>query len=162
VGTMTIGELATRTGLAPSAIRYYERRGLLPAPPRGSGWRRYDTDSLSWLAVIELAKRTGFTLDEIAVLLDAARTESAREPAQTWQQLAAAKLTDIDAQLHRLQQMRALLGEALRCSCLTTERAELIPAALGWAIEATTATRAKPRGAFGTSGRRNAGPEARD
>jgi DNA-binding transcriptional MerR regulator len=137
VKTMTIGELATRTGLAPSAIRYYERRGLLPAPARGSGWRRYDTETLSWLAVIELAKRTGFTLDEIAVLLDAARTGSSSEPAQTWQQLAATKLTEIDAQLARLQQMRALLGEALRCSCLTQQRAELIPAALGWAVEAT-------------------------
>lgn len=136
MATMTIGELAARSGLAPSAIRYYERRGLLPAPPRGSGWRRYDTETLSWLAVIELAKRTGFTLDEIAVLLDAARTETTQEPAQTWQQLAATKLTEIDDQLHRLQQMRALLGEALRCSCLTQQRAELIPTALGWAIEA--------------------------
>jgi MerR family redox-sensitive transcriptional activator SoxR len=141
VGTMTIGELATRTGLAPSAIRYYERRGLLPAPARGSGWRRYDTDTLSWLAVIELAKRTGFTLDEIAVLLDAAGTESTHEPAQTWQQLAASKLSEIDARLDQLQQMRALLGEALRCSCLTKQRAELIPAALGWAIEAVADAR---------------------
>ena len=69
---MTIGQLATRTGLAPSAIRYYERRGLLPMPERGHGWHRYGSDTLSLLAVIELAKRTGFTLDEIAVLLQAA------------------------------------------------------------------------------------------
>jgi DNA-binding transcriptional MerR regulator len=141
VETMTIGELATRTGIAPSAIRYYERRGLLPKPARAGGWHRYGTDTLSLLAVIELAKRTGFTLDEVAVLLDAAKAESHDEPAQIWQQLAAAKLTEIDTQIQRLQHMRGLLQEALACSCLTQERAELIPTALGWAVEATGGSR---------------------
>lgn len=145
MGNLTIGQLAARTGLAQSTIRYYERRGLLPLPARGRGWHRYGSDTLSLLGVIELGKRSGFSLDEIAVLLDAAKVESNLEPAQTWQKLATTKLTEIDAQIEQLHQMRALLEEALRCSCLTKERAELIPAALGWAAEATGAKRSEAR-----------------
>lgn len=139
--SMTIGEVATKTGLTQSTIRYYERRGLLPARTKGSGWHRYDTDTLSLLALIELAKRTGFTLDEIGVLLEATRIGSHDEPTQTWQKMAATKLTEIDSQLYQLNQMKVLLAEALRCSCLTQERTDLIPAALGWAGEVAVRNR---------------------
>lgn len=139
--TMTIGELAERTGLAVSAIRFYQRRGLLPARGAGSGWQRFGPDTLARLAVIELAKRTGFSLDETAELLAALDTDGS--PAHTWQALAAAKLADIDARTARLQHMRELLTEALDCSCMTLDRAQLVPVALGWATERTaTVTRA--------------------
>ena len=132
---MTIGELADRTGLAVSAIRFYQRRGLLPARDAGSGWQRYGPDTLARLAVIELAKGTGFSLDEIAQLLAAFDADGS--PATTWQTLAEAKLADIDAQAARLHHMRDLLTEALTCSCMTLDRAQLVPAALGWATERT-------------------------
>lgn len=136
---MTIGELATRSGLNPSAIRFYQRRGLLPPRDARSGWQRYGADALTRLAVIELAKHAGFTLDEITILLDA--MDTADSPAPAWQNMIQAKLSEIDTHIGRLHTMRHLLTEALDCSCLTLERAALVPAALGWATDTVTATR---------------------
>jgi len=141
VDGMTIGELATRSGLSSSAIRFYQRRGLLPPRESGSTWQRYGADTLARLAVIELAKRAGFTLDEIIVLLDAVR--GADSPAPTWQAMAQTKLTEIDTQIANLHHMRGLLSEALACSCLTLDRAALIPVALGWAAETAQHTRTR-------------------
>jgi MerR family redox-sensitive transcriptional activator SoxR len=126
-------ELATRSGLSISAIRFYQRRGLLPPRQSGSTWQRYGPDIVNRLAVIELAKRTGFTLDEIITILDA--VDTADSPAPAWQAMATDKLAEIDAQVARLHHMRGLLAEALACSCLTLDRAALIPAALGWATD---------------------------
>jgi MerR family redox-sensitive transcriptional activator SoxR len=67
--TMTIGQLAQRFGLKTSAIRYYERVGVLPPPARESGQRRYGQDAVRRLEVLEVAKRAGFTLDEARLLL---------------------------------------------------------------------------------------------
>src|SRR5438093_7185495 len=92
---LTVGELARQAGLRPSAIRYYESAGLLPAPVRVSGWRRYDATVLERLAVIELAKQAGFTLAEIRTLL---RGFSPRtSPSKRWQVLARQKLPDVEA-----------------------------------------------------------------
>ena len=67
---LTIGEVARRTDVAPTTLRYYEKIGLLAAPSRAGGQRRYDDAVLTRLEVIGLCKAAGFTLDEIAVLLD--------------------------------------------------------------------------------------------
>lgn len=136
---MTIGELATSSGLSVSAIRFYQRRGLLPPRDVVSGWQRYGSETLTRLAVIELAKRTGFTLDEVAVLLHA--MDAADSPAAAWQAMLQARLTEIDAQIDRLHATRRLLTEALYCECLTFDHADLMPAALGWATGTATATR---------------------
>lgn len=133
MGEMTIGELATRSGLSISAIRFYQRRGLLPPRESGATWQRYGPETVARLAVIELAKRAGFTLDEIIELLRAADVDPS--PAPAWQALAQAKIGEIDTQIAQLHQMRGLLAEALACSCLTLDRAALIPAALGWATD---------------------------
>ena len=63
--TLTIGQVASRAGLNVSAIRYYEREGLLPPAPRVSGQRRYAEQTLTRLGVIDVAKPAGFTLDDI-------------------------------------------------------------------------------------------------
>ena len=76
--TLTIGQVAKRAGLNASAIRYYEAHGLLPEPPRVSGQRRYGEDTLARLGVIDVAKRAGFTLDDIRVLLHRSRRRPAR------------------------------------------------------------------------------------
>ena len=70
---LTIGELAARAGLRPSAIRYYEARGLLPAPERRSGRRSYTPSALDRLAAIRLAKSAGFTIQEARALLAGGR-----------------------------------------------------------------------------------------
>jgi DNA-binding transcriptional MerR regulator len=134
---MTIGDLSEITGLSPSAIRFYQRRGLLPARDVDSGWQRYGHEAVDRLAVIELAKHAGFTLDEVIRILDALNADPDSVPATTpiWQGLAEAKLDDIDASIRRLQQMRQLLRDALDYSYLSPDRIRQVPAALGWAAE---------------------------
>ena len=113
---MAIGEVARRAGLRPSALRYYERLGLLPAPARDSGRRRYDDDALLRLTVIGFARECGFTLREIRQLF-AGRPYSA-----TMRGLAGRKLVELQRSIERLNAMRSLLRSALRCDCLTLEQ----------------------------------------
>ena len=97
--TMTIGELAEITGLSVSAIRFYQRRGLLPPRDTGSGWQRFGGDVLDRLAVIELTKSAGFSLDETIRLFDAfdADPDSVPQTPAIWQGLAEHKLGEVDA-----------------------------------------------------------------
>jgi MerR family redox-sensitive transcriptional activator SoxR len=128
---MTIGQLAAHTGLTISAIRFYQRRGLLPARQANGGWQRFGPDVVARLTVIELAKGCGFTLDEIAVLLDALYGPTS--PTATWRTMGEAKLAELDAQAARLQQMRRLLTEALSYCDLNLDRSQIIATALGMA-----------------------------
>ena len=128
---VTIGELASRTGLSISAIRFYQRRGLLPPAAHGRAWQRFCPDVEARLLVIQLAKRCGFTLDEIAVLLDALYAPTS--PTVTWQAMGEAKLADIDDQMVRLQQMRRLLVDALAQCQFDPNRAQIIATARQWA-----------------------------
>jgi MerR family transcriptional regulator, redox-sensitive transcriptional activator SoxR len=128
---MTIGELAARTGLRVSAIRYYQRRGLLPAPDTGGAWQRFGADVVGRLTVIALAKSAGFSLDEIGVLL--AALYGPTSPASSWQAMGEAKLAEVDAQIARLHQMRRLLTDALAQCHLDPGRNQIIATALDWA-----------------------------
>jgi DNA-binding transcriptional MerR regulator len=113
---LAIGEVARRTGLAASALRYYERLGLLPAPPRSAGRRRYDEAILLRLRVIAFARGCGFSLREIAQLF-AGRPYSA-----TLRGLARRKLDDVGQAIERFRAMQGLLRSALQCECLTLEQ----------------------------------------
>src|SRR6266404_2232086 len=117
---MTIGEIASRSGLAASAIRYYEQAGLLTKPARASGRRNYDPGVLHELVVIRFAKQNGFTLPEIRQLL---RGFPATTPASArWQKLARRKMTELDAVVSRATAMRAMLQLMLGCRCQTLEQ----------------------------------------
>ena len=116
---MSIGEVARRSGVAPSAIRYYESLGLLPKPARSGGKRRYDDSALDWLALIALAREAGFTMAEIRQLVAGFAPGTA--PAQRWRALATRKLAEIDAVVARAERMRAVLHVALACGCLRLE-----------------------------------------
>ena len=113
--TLTIGQLAKRAGLNPSAIRYYEAHGLLPEPPRISGQRRYGDDTLARLAVIDVAKRAGFTLDDIRVLLNA--TDAGQPAHEQLQALAQRKLPDVEELIDRAERVRGWLQTATGCGC---------------------------------------------
>ena len=116
---MSIGEVGRRAGLAPSAIRYYERLGLLPTPARSGGKRRYDATVLEWLSLIALAREAGFTMAEIKRLVTGF-TPGTR-PAARWQELATRKLEEIDAMIVRAERMRSVLRVALDCGCFRLE-----------------------------------------
>jgi MerR family redox-sensitive transcriptional activator SoxR len=117
--TLTIGQLAQRVGLATSAIRFYERTGVLPAPTRVSGQRRYGPDAVRRLEVLEVAKRAGFSLDEAKLLL---QTADAGTPTfAALRELAERKLADIEALIARAQTMRQWMLTATDCSCTSLD-----------------------------------------
>ncbi|GAB4673989.1 MerR family transcriptional regulator [Mycobacterium avium subsp. hominissuis] len=109
---LTIGEVARRSGVAATTLRYYEQIGLLPAPIRLGGQRRYDEAVLSRLEVIALCKTAGFALDEIQRLF---ADDAPGRPAS--RALARAKLAQIDAQLESLTRARAVIEWGMRCTC---------------------------------------------
>jgi MerR family redox-sensitive transcriptional activator SoxR len=110
---LTIGEVAQRSGIRASALRYYERKGLLPAPVRVNGQRRYDASVLQTLGLIHIAQQAGFTIAEIRVLLN---TILSNKTASTdWQTLARRKLKEVDRRLMHIQSMKRLLEEVLTC-----------------------------------------------
>lgn len=116
---MTIGEVGRRAGLEPSAIRYYERLGLLPKPARVGGKRRYDATVLEWLALIVLARAGGFTMAETKVLVGGFTPRS--RPDALWKRLASAKLAEIDEIVARAERMREVLRIGLDCGCFRLE-----------------------------------------
>lgn len=114
--TLSIGDLARRAGVSVSAIRFYERRGLLSEPERLGGRRRYGTAAVRRLGVIAAAKRGGFSLTEIGALLAAADAGAA---APELRALATRKLPEIDAAIERAKGTRAWLLAAGECGCET-------------------------------------------
>jgi MerR family redox-sensitive transcriptional activator SoxR len=118
---MTISKLAHEAGLQPSAIRYYERIGLLPSPARKSGQRRYDPSALKRLAVIQRARQSGFTLAEIRALFFGFRDGS--HASERWRELARSKLAELDARMGEIREMRNLLLRITRnCRCETLDQ----------------------------------------
>jgi len=111
---MRIGELARQAGVSPSAIRYYERVGILLSPPRISGRRSYPADALARLAVARHARALGFTIAETRRLLAAF---PAAAPAERWKTLAEAKLRTLDTVIEQAQATRRMLEAISRCRC---------------------------------------------
>jgi MerR family redox-sensitive transcriptional activator SoxR len=105
---LTIGEMAERAGVATSAIRYYERRGLLTADGRESGQRRYRPETLRLLVFIGMLQDAGLSLDDIAGIL-------AAPDVTAWKAIARARLDALDEEIQSLQRARAYLGAALMC-----------------------------------------------
>jgi MerR family redox-sensitive transcriptional activator SoxR len=114
---MTIGELAREAGLRPSAVRYYESLGLLPAPERRSGRRVYSDGAVAHLAVVQFALATGFTLRETRQLV---RGFSASTRAgDRWRALAGVKLVEVERLIAQAEAMRILLTRVSECRCET-------------------------------------------
>jgi MerR family transcriptional regulator, redox-sensitive transcriptional activator SoxR len=117
--TLSIGEVASRAGINVSAIRYYERRGLLPEPERVGGRRRYTTAAVRRLGVIDAAKRGGFSLDEVRILLTS--TDEGAPAHEQLRALAAQKLPEVDALIEEAEAMRRWLSAASICGCDTLD-----------------------------------------
>ncbi len=113
---MTIGEVARQAGLRASAIRYYEKAGLLPRPTRASGRRQYDQGVLELLAVLEHAKSCGFTLDETRQLFGGFRGD--HPISERWRTLARDKIVALDALSARIAGMRVMLERIQGCGCV--------------------------------------------
>jgi MerR family redox-sensitive transcriptional activator SoxR len=105
---LTIGDVAEHANVATSAIRYYERCGLLAADARISGQRRYRTETLRRLVFIGMLQDAGLALDEIKAILDATTVAE-------WKAIARERLSALEAEIASLQQARELLTLALNC-----------------------------------------------
>src|SRR5207245_1561624 len=112
---MKIGQLARTAGLNASAIRYYEKRGLLAPPQRLGGQRRFASDALSRVLLIRFATDMGFTLAEIKLFLNGLRDNTPVGP--RWKKLATRKLAEVDENIARSLKLKSLLQKLLHCRC---------------------------------------------
>jgi MerR family transcriptional regulator, mercuric resistance operon regulatory protein len=120
---LTIGRLARLAGVNVETIRYYQRRGLVAEPARAQGaYRHYPAEAVSRLHFIKRAQALGFTLEEVAGLLDLSRVNACAET----RELAARKVTVINRKLADLEAMHAALtGLMTQCDAATADGAEL-------------------------------------
>jgi DNA-binding transcriptional MerR regulator len=107
---LTIGELAQRTGVATSALRYWEQLGLLPLPARVSGQRRYPPSAVGLVGMILLMRDVGFTLRDLKMLV-----ASGSSAGDGWRELHQRKLTELDQRIAEAQAARTAIAHALAC-----------------------------------------------
>ena len=117
---MMIGEMAARAGLATSAIRFYEKAGILAPAARINGRRVYPAEALNQLVVLGFAKNTGFSLTEIKLLL---RGFPESTPASArWKKLAKGKIAEMQATIAKAEAMKKMLESITGCRCRKLEQ----------------------------------------
>jgi MerR family transcriptional regulator, redox-sensitive transcriptional activator SoxR len=121
---LAIGEVARRSGVASSALRFYEHRGLISSERAGSGHRQYPRPVLRRIAFIVFAQRIGLTLDEIGAELDKLPPHQA-PTRRDWSRLSAAWASRIDDRIAELQRLKFGLTECIGCGCLSLDRCKL-------------------------------------
>ena len=122
---LTIGEVAARSGVAASALRFYERRGLIAAARTDGNQRRYDRSVLRRIAFVQAGRAAGITLTEIGSALEGLpthRTPSRRD----WERLSKRWRDDLDARIETLQALRDRLSTCIGCGCLSIDRCDLL------------------------------------
>jgi MerR family transcriptional regulator, redox-sensitive transcriptional activator SoxR len=121
---MTIGEVSDRSGVAASALRFYEDRGLINSERAGSGHRRYPRPVLRRIAFIVFAQRVGLTLEEIGTEL--AKLPPDRAPTRRdWSRLSSGWTSRIDERIAELERLKLGLTECIGCGCLSLDRCKL-------------------------------------
>ena len=121
---LPIGEVAKRSGVAASALRFYEERGLIQSERAGSGHRRYPRPVLRRIAFIVFAQRIGLTLEEIGAEL--AKLPPDRAPTRKdWARLSSSWSDRIDQRIAELERLKSGLTECIGCGCLSLDRCKL-------------------------------------
>jgi MerR family transcriptional regulator, redox-sensitive transcriptional activator SoxR len=121
---LTIGETAKRSGVAASALRFYEEKGLISSERAGSGHRRYPRPVLRRIAFIVFAQRVGLSLEEIGAEL--AKLPPHQAPKRRdWSRLSATWTARIDERIAELERLKAGLTECIGCGCLSLARCKL-------------------------------------
>ena len=126
-GELSIGDVARRSGVAPSALRFYERRGLIASTRTDGNQRRYDRAVLRRIAFVQAGRAAGISLVEIRGALSSlptSRTPSRRD----WERLSSRWRNDLDARIETLQALRERLTTCIGCGCLSIDRCELLNA----------------------------------
>ena len=117
---LAISGVARAFGLRTSAIRYYEQIGILPPPVRKNGQRRYEKSALFRLAVVQQARESGFTLEEIRELFFG--FQPATGPPKRWHKLSERKIVELRARMKQLKLMETLLKQIQGCRCNALEQ----------------------------------------
>lgn len=115
---LTIGALSERTGVAPSALRYYEVEGLIASTRTAGGQRRYRRDTIRRVSFVRIAQQVGLSLDEIREALSSVplgRTPDRRD----WERLSASWRPRLDARIAMLERLRDRLDGCIGCGCLS-------------------------------------------
>jgi MerR family redox-sensitive transcriptional activator SoxR len=121
---LTITEVSRRSGVASSALRFYEARGLIRSERAGSGHRRYQRAALRRIAFIVFAQKMGLSLDEVAVEL--AKLPDNRVPQRAdWSRLSSSWTRKIDERIAELERLRAGLTQCIGCGCLSLKQCQL-------------------------------------
>lgn len=122
---LTINQVSRRSGVAASALRYYEERGLIRSERAGGGHRRFPRSVLRRIAFIVFAQRVGMTLDDIRIELDRLPTDHI-PTGDDWRTISEAWNARIDARIEELNRLKLGLGECISCGCLSLDRCKLI------------------------------------
>ncbi len=123
-GMLNIGEVARRSGVAASALRFYEERGLITAYRAGSGHRRFPREVLRRIAFIVYAQRIGLKLEDIARELAKLPPQDA-PTGRDWSKLAKEWSARIDARIAELERLKGTLTQCIGCGCLSLDRCRL-------------------------------------
>lgn len=122
---MTISEIVRRSGVAASALRFYEERGLITSERSGSGHRRYPSAVLRRIAFIVFAQRIGLSLDEVGIEL--ARLPKGCTPsAEDWSVLSKSWSERIEQRIAELERLKSSLSECIGCGCLSLEHCHMV------------------------------------
>lgn len=121
---LAIGEVSERSGLAVSAVRFYEGKGLITSTRTPGGQRRFRRDVLRRLAFIQAAQRVGLTLDEIGAAIEALPDDAGPTGAE-WKELSASWRPLLDQRIELLLSLRDQLDHCIGCGCLSLERCKL-------------------------------------
>jgi MerR family redox-sensitive transcriptional activator SoxR len=122
---LTIGELSARSGVAPSALRFYEERGLIRAERTSGNQRRYPRATLRRIALVRAGRTAGIPLGRIREALDSLPSE--RTPTRRdWERLSRAWRADIDERISMLEALRDRLTTCIGCGCLSIDRCGLL------------------------------------
>ena len=121
---LSIGQLARRTGLAVSAIRYYETENLIHPDRNAGGQRRFRRSDIRRLSFIKIAQQFGFTLPKIAALM-ATLPEGRTPTKRDWEKISRQFRSTLDAQIQALEQMRDSLDGCIGCGCLSLKKCRL-------------------------------------
>jgi MerR family redox-sensitive transcriptional activator SoxR len=122
---LTIGALSERSGVAASALRFYEAEGLIHAARTAGGQRRYSRDTLRRVSFIRVAQQVGLRLDEIRVALESL-PEHRTPTAKDWERLSTSWRPRLDAQIALLERLRDRLGGCIGCGCLSLRFCKLL------------------------------------
>ena len=121
---LSIGELAARSGVATSAIRFYEKRGLISARRNSGNQRRFPRHMLRIISVIRAAQTVGLSLDEIGSMLEQLPADRAQTH-EDWENISSQWRADLDGRIASLQQLRDNLDGCIGCGCLSLEKCPL-------------------------------------